>query len=80
MKIKAAMEQAQQQMQRQMQNAQIRIIQTIHVMPGSSSRVILKQLMNETKVEIDLAMWATATSADMPLPGQSKKAQSTRED
>ena len=78
--IKAAMEQAQQQVQQQMQqnpeqaqqmqNAQITITPTIHVTPGSGSRVILNQPTNETKVEMDLAMQATATGANTPPPDQ----------
>ena len=78
--IKAAMEQAQQQMQAQIQqnpqqqqaiqNAQLKITPTIHVTPGAGNRVILNQPTNETKVEIDLVMQATATGPDAPPPGQ----------
>jgi hypothetical protein len=78
--IRAAMEQAQQQMQAQVQqnpqqqqaiqNAQVKITPTVHVTPGAGNRVILNQPTNETKVEIDLVMQATATGPDAPPPGQ----------
>lgn len=82
--IKAAMEQAQQQMQQQMQqaaeqnpqqkqqmqNTQIKVTPTIHVTPGTGNRVILNQPTKETKVQMDLAMQATATGPDAPPPGQ----------
>ena len=91
--IKAAMEQAQQQMQQamaqnpqqkqqmqqmqQMQNAQIKVTPTIHVTPGTGNRVILNQPTKETKVEMDLAMQATATGPDAPPPGQPNSATAT---
>jgi hypothetical protein len=88
--IKAAMEQAQQRMQQQMQqnpqqkqqmqqmqDAQIKITPTIHVTPGTGSRVILNQPTNETKVQMDLAMQATATGPNAPTPGQPNSATMT---
>jgi hypothetical protein len=78
--IKAAMEQAQQRMQQQMQqnpqqrqqmqDTQIKITPTIHVTPGTGSRIILGQPTNETKVQMDLAMQATVTGPNAPPPGQ----------
>ena len=82
--IKAALEQAQQRMQQemkqnpqlnsqqnqQMQNTQITVTPTIHVTPGTGNRMILNQPTNETKVQMDLAMQATATGPDAPPPGQ----------
>ena len=84
--IKAAFEQAQQQMQQQtqqdpnlteqqkqeLQNVQLQITPTVHVTPGGSSRVIMDQPTNETKVQMDIVMVATATGtgADAPPPGQ----------
>jgi hypothetical protein len=89
--IKAAMEQAQQQMQQQMQqaaeqnpqqkqqmqNTQIKVTPTIHVTPGAGNRVILNQPTKETKVQMDLAMQATATGPDAPPPGQPNSATAT---
>jgi hypothetical protein len=88
--IKAALEQArlrmQQQMQqnpqqaqqvRQTQDTQIKITPTIHVTPGSGSRVILNQPTNETKVQMDIAMQATATGPNAPPPGQPNSATAT---
>lgn len=88
--IKAAIEQAQQRMQQQMQqdpqqrqqmqqmqDAQIKLTPTIHVTPGTSSRVILNQPTNETKVQMDLAMQATATGPNAPPPGQPNSATMT---
>lgn len=82
--IKAAFDQAQQQMQQQIQqdpkltdqqkqqleNTQLQITPTVHVTPGASNRVILDQPTNETKVQMDLAMQATSTGPDAPPPGQ----------
>src|SRR5580704_15513238 len=79
--IQAAMQQAMQNLQaqmqqqnaqaaQQMQNAQIKITPTIHVTPGAGSRVILNQPTNETNVQMDLAMQATTTGANAPPPGQ----------
>jgi hypothetical protein len=77
--IKAAMDQARQQMQQQMQqnpaqkqevqDAQIKITPTIHVTRGISSRVILNEPTQETKVQMDLAMQATA-GPDAPPTAQ----------
>ena len=88
--IKAAIEQAQQRMQQQMQqnpqqrqqmqqmqDAQIKLTPTIHVTPGTGSRVILNQPTNETKVQMDLAMQATATGPNAPPPGQPNSATMT---
>jgi len=88
--IKAAMEQAQLRMQlqmqqspqqkqqmQQMQDAQIKVTPTIHVTPGTGSRVILNQPTSETKVQMDLAMQATATGPDAPPPGQPNSATMT---
>ena len=88
--IKAAMEQAQQRMQQQMQqnpqqkqqmqqmqDAQIKITPTIHVTPGTGSRVILNQPTSETKVQMDMAMQATATGPNAPPPGQPNSATMT---
>jgi hypothetical protein len=85
--IKAALEQAQQRMQQQMQqnpqqkqqlqDAQIKLTPTIHVTPGTGSRVILNQPTNETKVQMDLAMQATATGPNAPPPGQPNTATMT---
>jgi hypothetical protein len=88
--IKAAIEQAQQRMQQQMQqnpqqrqqmqqmqDAQIKVTPTIHVTPGTSSRVILDQPTNETKVQMDMAMQATATGPNAPPPGQPNSATMT---
>lgn len=79
--IKAAMAQAQQQLQQQqaqmtpeqkqqLQDAQIKLTPKIHVTPGGSNRVILSQPTNETKVDMDLAMQVTATGQNAPPPGQ----------
>ena len=85
--IKAALDQAQQNMQQQMQltpeqkqqlqNTQITLTPTIHVTPGADSRVILNQPTNETKVQMDLAMQATATGPNAPPPGQPNSATMT---
>ena len=85
--IKAAFEQAQQRMQQQMQqnpqqkqqlqDTQVKITPTIHVIPGTGNRVILNQPTNETKVQMDLAMQAIATGADAPPPGQPNSATAT---
>lgn len=86
--IQAAMQQAMQNLQtqmqqqnaqvaQQMQNAQIKITPTIHVTPGTGSRVILNQPTNETNVQMDLAMQATATGANAPPPGQPNSATAT---
>jgi hypothetical protein len=85
--IKAAAEQAQQsaqqqaqlnpQQQQQMQDAQLKIAPTVHVTPGSGNRVILDQPTNETKVQMDLAMQATATGPNAPPPGQPNSATAT---
>jgi hypothetical protein len=86
--IQAAMQQAMQNLQaqmqqqnaqaaQQMQNAQIKITPTIHVTPGTGSRVILNQPTNETNVQMDLAMQATATGANTPPPGQPNSATAT---
>jgi len=81
--IQAAMAQAQQQMQQQiqqnpqaqqLQNAQIKLTPTIHVTPGGGNRVILNQPTNETKVQMDLAMQATAAGPNAPSPGQPNSA------
>jgi hypothetical protein len=82
--IKAALEQAQERMQQQMkenpqqkqqlQDAQIKLTPTIHVTPGTGSRVILNQPTNETKVQMDLAMQATVTGPNAPPPGQPNSA------
>jgi hypothetical protein len=81
--IKAAMQQAQQQMQAQVQenaqnpqeaqenkDTQVKITPTIHVAPGTSNRVILNQPTNETKVQMDMAVQVTATGPDAPPPDQ----------
>lgn len=81
--IKAAIEQAQQRMQeqmqqnpeqkqqmQQMQDVKLTVTPTFHITPGTSSRVILNQPTNETKVQMDLAMQTTATGPDAPPPGQ----------
>jgi hypothetical protein len=85
--IRAAMEQAQRQMQQQIQKAQqtspdkpqpqdvkVIVTPTVKVTPGTDSRTILGQSTNETKVEIDLAMQGTATGPDAPPPGQPNSA------
>jgi hypothetical protein len=59
-----------------MQDAQIKITPIIHVTPGTGSRVILTQPTNETKVQMDLAMQATATGPNAP-PGQPDSATAT---
>src|ERR1700687_3648610 len=58
----------------QIQDAQIKITPTIHVTPGNGSRVILNQPTNETQVQMDLAMEATATGPNAPPPGQPNSA------
>jgi len=88
--IKAALEQARLRMQQQLQqnpqpaqqlqqtqDTQIKITPTIHVTPGSGSRVILNQPTNETKVQMDIAMQATATGPNAPPPGQPNSATAT---
>jgi hypothetical protein len=85
--IKAAMEQAAQQMQQQAkqnpqtpqekavpQDVQLTLKPTIKVTPGVGGRTILDQPTTETNVEIDLAMQGTATGADAPPPGQPNSA------
>ena len=85
--IKAAMEQAAQQMQQQKQQSpqtpqeksvpqdvQLTLKPTVKVTPGVAGRTILDQPTNETNVEIDLAMQGTATGADAPPPGQPNSA------
>jgi hypothetical protein len=81
--IRAAMEQAAQQMQQNPQtprgkavpqDVQLTLKPTIKVMPGGAGRTILDQATNETNVEIDLAMQGTATGADAPPPGQPNSA------
>jgi hypothetical protein len=81
--IKAAMEQAAQQMQQNPQtpqekdvpqDVQLTLKPTIKVMPGGAGRTILDQATNETNVEIDLAMQGTATGANAPPPGQPNSA------
>ncbi len=81
--IKAAMEQAAQQVQQNPQtpqekavpqDVQLTLKPTIKVMPGGAGRTILDQATNETNVEIDLAMQGTATGADAPPPGQPNSA------
>jgi hypothetical protein len=74
--IQAAMVQMEQrvqqnpQAQQQIQNAQLKITPTVHVTPGTGSRVILDQPTNETKVEMDMAMQGTATGPNAPPAGQ----------
>lgn len=84
--IKAAFEQAQQQMQQQiqqdpkltdqqkqeLQNVQLQVTPTVHVISAGPGRVIMDQPTNETKVQMDMVMVATATGtgADAPPPGQ----------
>lgn len=81
--IKAAMEQAAQQMQQNTQtpqqkavpqDVQLTVKPTIKVKPGGAGRTILDQTTNETNVEIDLAMQGTATGASAPPPGQPNSA------
>ncbi len=81
--IRAAMEQAAQQMQQNPQtpqekavpqDVQVTLKPTIKVMPGGAGRTILDQATNETNVEIDLAMQGTVTGADAPPPGQPNSA------
>ena len=87
--IRAAMQQAQRNAQQQMQQAQqqdprlkdaqaqISVTPTIRVTPGTGSRVILNQPTNESKVQMDLAMQATATGEAAPPPGQPNSATMT---
>jgi hypothetical protein len=89
--IQAAMEQAQQQAQQKMQqqaqqnsqekqelqNTQLKITPTIHVTPGTTSRVILNQATNETKVQMDLAMQAVPTGPNAPRPSQANSGTAT---
>jgi hypothetical protein len=81
--IKAAMEQAVQQMQQNPQtpqekavpqDVQLTLKPTIKVKPGAAGRTILDQATNETSVEIDLVMQGTATGASAPPPGQPNSA------
>jgi hypothetical protein len=86
--IKAAMEQAQQKMQQQvqqnseespqqkqqMQDTQVKITPTVQVTPGTGSKVILDQPTNEIKVQMDMAMQATATGSNAPPSGQPSSA------
>jgi hypothetical protein len=85
--IRAAMEQAAQQMQQQAQQApqspqeravpqdvQLTVKPTVKVKPAGAGRTILDQPTNETNVEIDLAMQAAATGASAPPPGQPNSA------
>ena len=85
--IRAAMEQAAQQIQQQTQHnpqtpqekpapqdVQLTLKPTVKVTPGGAGRTILGQATNETNVEIDLAMQGTATGADAPPPGQPNSA------
>src|SRR5580704_2554120 len=82
--IRAAMEQAVQQVQQNPQappqekavpqDVQLTLKPTVKVMPGGAGRTILDQATNETNVEIDLAMQGTATGADAPPPGQPNSA------
>jgi len=82
--IKAAFDQAQQQMKQQiqqdpklteeqkqaLQNTQLQIAPAVHVTPGAAGRVILNQPTNETKVQMDIAMQAVPTGTEAPPPGQ----------
>jgi hypothetical protein len=81
--IKAAMEQAAQQVQQNPQtpqekgvpqDVQLTVKPTIKVKPGGPGRTILDQATNETNVEIDLVMQGTATGASAPPPGQPNSA------
>src|ERR1700730_7887369 len=81
--IKAAIDQAAQQMQQNPQtpqekavpqDVQLTLKPTIKVMPGGAGRTILDQATNETNVQIDLAMQGTATGASAPPPGQPNSA------
>src|SRR5580704_8697935 len=81
--IKAAMEQAAQQVQQNPQtpqekgvppDVQLTVKPTIKVKPGGPGRTILDQATNETNVEIDLVMQGTATGANAPPPGQPNSA------
>jgi len=86
--IQAAMQQAQQQAQQQMQqqnpqekqdlqNTQLKITPTVHVTPGTSSRVILGQTTNETKVQMDLAMQAVSTAPNAQPASQQNSGTAT---
>jgi hypothetical protein len=78
--IRAAMQQAQQNMQRQinqqseqdpkLKDTQVTFTPSVKITPGMGSRVILDQPTKETKVEMDLQMQATVTGANAPPPGQ----------
>jgi hypothetical protein len=89
--IQAAMQQAQQQAQQQMQqqvqqnpqerqalqNTQLKITPTVHVTPGTSSRVILGQATNETKVQMDIAMQAISTAPNSQPASQQNSGTAT---
>ena len=76
--IRAAMQQAEQNAQQQMQqqeqqdpklkDTQLNITPAVRVTPGSGNRVILNQPTNESKVQMDLAMQATAKGQSAPPP------------
>jgi hypothetical protein len=78
--IRAAMQQAQQNMQQQinqqaqqnpkLKDTQVTVTPEFKITPGTGSRVILSQPTKETKVEMDLQMQATSTGAGAPPPGQ----------
>jgi len=75
--IKAAVQQAQQNMQQQAQqnpqlkNAQVTVIPTFRITPGTAGRVILNQPTTETKVQMDIEMQAQgAGQMPTPPPGQ----------
>jgi hypothetical protein len=83
--IKAAIEQAAQQVQQNPQaqqgqdkavpqDVQLTVKPTIKVTPSGAGRTILEQATNETNVEIDLAMQGTATGSNAPPPGQPNSA------
>jgi hypothetical protein len=79
--IRAAMEQAMQQLQQVQtqpvpqqpqpaQNPQVQIKPVVTVTPGAGTRVILNVPTNETKVEIDLVMQCANPCPDAQQPGQ----------
>jgi hypothetical protein len=75
--IKAAVQQAQQNMQQQVQqnpqlkNAQVTVTPTFRFTPGTGSRVILNEPTTETKVQMDIQMQAQgAGQMPTPPPGQ----------
>jgi hypothetical protein len=82
--MQAAMQQAMQNLQQAQaqapqpdatpQNVQLNVTPTVKVTPGTTNRVILDQSTNETKVEMDLTMQATATGDAAPPPGQPNSA------